>query len=65
MADENISVLSDKFNSLRALKGHYNGGEFNKDLDGPQGEKYQVMKVRFTKHILAGLDSHVSFTTRV
>ncbi|RUS19840.1 hypothetical protein BC937DRAFT_86819 [Endogone sp. FLAS-F59071] len=44
MADENISVLSEKFSSLRALKGHYNGGEFNKDIDGPQGEKHQVMK---------------------
>ncbi|RUS27212.1 hypothetical protein BC938DRAFT_483582 [Jimgerdemannia flammicorona] len=48
MADENLSVLSNEFHTLRSIQGHYNGGEFNPDVDGPRGRKYQVMKVGLT-----------------
>jgi hypothetical protein len=42
---DNIKALSDQFQALRSVKGHYQGGDFNEQTDAPNGAKHHAMKV--------------------
>ncbi|KAG0001122.1 hypothetical protein BGZ79_005061 [Entomortierella chlamydospora] len=38
-----VVALGETFQELRQIKGHFDGGEYNADVDGFNGEKHQVM----------------------
>ncbi|KAF9361034.1 hypothetical protein BGX26_006356 [Mortierella sp. AD094] len=38
-----VVALGKSFQELRKIKGHFDGGEYNADVDGINGEKHQVM----------------------
>ncbi|KAF9102969.1 hypothetical protein BGX27_010794 [Mortierella sp. AM989] len=38
-----VVTLGKTFQELRKIKGHFDGGEYNADVDGFNGEKHQVM----------------------
>ena len=40
---ESLAALSNEYNTLREIKGHWNGGDFNIAVDGPNSRKHQVM----------------------
>jgi hypothetical protein len=42
---EDVQALGRTFQELRKIKGHFDGGEYNPDVDGYNGEKHQVMQV--------------------
>lgn len=44
MADDNVTVLAQKFQQLRGRPGKYGGGEYDEQVDSPEGEKFRVMK---------------------
>ncbi|KAJ3190853.1 hypothetical protein HDU67_006127 [Dinochytrium kinnereticum] len=39
-----VSALGQEFQQLKAIKGHFEGGEFNKDVDGFNGSKHKTME---------------------
>ncbi|KAF9899646.1 hypothetical protein BX616_002909 [Lobosporangium transversale] len=42
--NDEIRALGKTFQKLRKIKGHFDGGEYNKAVDAYNGEKHQVMK---------------------
>jgi hypothetical protein len=46
-SSDNIKALSDQYQSLRSVQGHYMGGDFNEQVDAPNGAKHNVMKVNY------------------
>ncbi|KAF9435108.1 hypothetical protein BGZ76_006882 [Entomortierella beljakovae] len=38
-----VAILGEKFQTLRKIKGHFDGGDYNEDVDAFNGEKHQVM----------------------
>lgn len=46
MADESLAALGEKYQSLRSRPGKYGGGEYDEQVDSPDGEKFKVMKVK-------------------
>lgn len=43
---EDVQALGKTFQVLRTVKGHFDGGEFNEDIDAFNGKKHQTMQVR-------------------
>ena len=43
--ETDIIALGQTFQTLREVKGHWDGADFNPAVDAPNGEKHQVMKV--------------------
>ncbi|KAI8584395.1 hypothetical protein K450DRAFT_219667 [Umbelopsis ramanniana AG] len=43
-SSDNIQALSTQFQSLRNVQGHYMGGDFNEQVDAPNGAKHNAMK---------------------
>ncbi|KAG0071829.1 hypothetical protein BGZ92_004179 [Podila epicladia] len=41
---EDVKVLGKTFQSLRAVKGHFDGGDFNEDVDTFNGKKHRTMQ---------------------
>jgi len=41
---QDINALSESFNTLRQTPGHFQGGTYDREVDGPKGKKFQVMK---------------------
>jgi len=44
-SSDNIQELSNQFQTLRNVQGHYMGGDFNEQVDAPNGAKHNAMKV--------------------
>jgi len=44
IATQDINALSESFNTLRQTPGHFQGGTYDREVDGPKGKKFQVMK---------------------
>ncbi|KAG0232520.1 hypothetical protein BGW42_008140 [Actinomortierella wolfii] len=40
-----VKAAAKRYQELRKIKGHFEGGEWNDAVDSPQGEKYKVMKI--------------------
>ncbi|KNC98583.1 uncharacterized protein SPPG_06268 [Spizellomyces punctatus DAOM BR117] len=41
---QDLAILSTEFKALRDRKGHFNGGEHDKDVDGYGGKKHKTME---------------------
>ena len=41
---DTLTTLGNEWNTLRSQQGHFSGGEYNPELDGFNGRKFQVMK---------------------
>ncbi|KAF9333626.1 hypothetical protein BG006_003363 [Podila minutissima] len=41
---EDVKALGKTFQDLRAVNGHFDGGEFNEDVDAFNGKKHQTMQ---------------------
>ncbi|KAF9388507.1 hypothetical protein CPB97_000948 [Podila verticillata] len=41
---EDVQALGKTFQVLRTVKGHFDGGEFNEDIDAFNGKKHQTMQ---------------------
>ncbi|KAG0330736.1 hypothetical protein BG000_011540, partial [Podila horticola] len=41
---EDVQALGKTFQDLRTIKGHFDGGEFNEDVDAFNGKKHQTMQ---------------------
>ncbi|KAL1928837.1 hypothetical protein VTP01DRAFT_2623 [Rhizomucor pusillus] len=43
MSDDNVTVLAQKFQQLRGRPGKYGGGEYDEEIDSPDGEKFRSL----------------------
>jgi hypothetical protein len=51
-SSDNFKALSEQFQTLRNVKGHYSGGDFNEQTDAPNGAKHNAMKVTESRQCL-------------
>lgn len=65
MSDDNVTVLAQKFQQLRGRPGKYGGGEYDEEIDSPDGEKFRVMKASLRGAENAKVAAAVGLTERL
>ncbi|KAJ3321486.1 hypothetical protein HDV06_004155 [Boothiomyces sp. JEL0866] len=56
----NLQQLSQEYLSLKGIKGHWEGGEYTKDVDSFNSKKHQAMKT-LAESIIVGSDSKIIY----
>ncbi|KAF9311384.1 hypothetical protein BG003_007467 [Podila horticola] len=55
--ETDLVALGQTFQSLREVKGHWDGADFNAAVDAPNGEKHQVMQKLYAVYSKPGVVS--------